>query len=187
MAGKSQIQMKMRREHQSEAVAHLVMDGWTVDQVHRWSTDLGYTFSRSAWGRFAKEHVGRFEDSETLRLQSQIISNEFGGAAALEMSDMIGHYLNKVTIKVLETVRADDEGAFEKVHKMAQAYSTVARAGVQVEKLRQTWSKAKLEAYSEVEAEFRAGFAASYPEAWEKFQQWLSERASAERATAEAA
>lgn len=187
MAIRSRIRTQMRKDHLDEALAHLALDGWTVDQVHDWSCELGYTFSRSAWGRFAKEFMAGWEESQVTSLRARAFAQEFGGNAGFEVSDLVGHLLKKRSLQVLEMMPHDDESAVEKLHKLAQAVSTVTRTGVQVEKLRQTWSKAKLEAYSEVEAEFRAGFAATYPEAWEKFQLWLTERASAERATAEAA
>ena len=187
MAVRSRIRTQMRKDHLDEALAHLALDGWTVDQVHEWSCGAGYTFSRSAWGRFAKEFLAGWEESQVTSLRARAFAQEFGGAAGFEVSDMVGHLLKKRSLQVLEMMPQDDETAVEKLHKLALAVSSVTKSSVQVERLRQTWSKAKLEAYAEVESEFRAAFAGRYPDAWEQIQQWLTERASAERATAEAA
>lgn len=179
MAGKSRIQMQMRREHQSEAVAHLVMDGWTVDQVHVWATDLGYTFSRSSWGRFARDHMRDFEDSETLRLRAQMISREFGGDAGFEVSDMLRHFLNKKTLQVLETLPSNDEAAVEKVHKMAQAYSAVTRTGIALTKMRQSESQGMVKAFEAVEARFQRDMVEDRPKLWRELQEWLREQKDA--------
>lgn len=184
---RSRIQNEMRPEHFDEALAHIALDRWPVTQVHEWASGLGYTFSRSAWGRFMSKFLEGWEENQVVKLQARAFAREFGGEVGFEIGDMAGYVLQKKALELLQAFGPEDEGGADKLRALGQTLTSVARARVQVEKLRQTAAKARMEALQEMESETRRLLAEERPELWTELQGWLQARIADARTQAEAA
>jgi Protein of unknown function (DUF3486). len=158
-----------------------------VTQVAEWAMSLGYTFSRSAWGRFMTQFLKGWDENQVVKLQARAFAKEFAGEAGFEISDMAGYVLQKKALELLQSFGEDEEDGADKLRALAQALTSVTRSRVQTEKLRQTAGKARLEAYMDIEAELRRSLAEERPELWEELQEWLAGRIAEARTQAEAA
>lgn len=169
---RNRIRVEMKPEHLDEAMAHIGLDAWTVDQVCDWAQELGYTFSRSAWGRFHKEFMENWEESQLTRLQARAFAREFGGESGHEVSDMAGYLLQKRALEVLRDMPRKESSPAALVD-LARALTSITSARVATEKLRQTKVAARKAAYEEIESKLRVELSRDQPELWAGLESWL--------------
>ncbi|NUN13481.1 MAG: DUF3486 family protein [Myxococcales bacterium] len=178
---RSRIRTEMQADHLDEAMAHIGLDGWTVDQVCDWAQRLGYTFSRSAWGRFHAEFLASWEESQLTRLQARAFAKEFGGESGHEVADMTGYLLQKRALEVLRDMPREESCPAALVD-LARVLQGVTSSRIGIEKLRQTKAAARKAAYEEIESKLRAELSRDQPELWAGLEAWLRGKMEEEQA-----